>query len=101
MRSAHVQPSEWRETRLLTARKQVGIAFPMELVLRMFGIEESKTWRTSMNRKLILLVFLAISLSAAGAMAQETAIVPSHEISVQGTGFFTKGSSGNGINQRG
>jgi hypothetical protein len=39
---------------------------------------------------------LAILLSASGAIAQE-----GHwqEIGVQGTGFFTKDSNGNGINQ--
>jgi opacity protein-like surface antigen len=40
-------------------------------------------------------IVLAILLSASGAMAQEQR----QEVSVQGTGFFTKDSNGNGINQ--
>lgn len=52
-----------------------------------------------MNRKLLVGVFLSIVWVASGAMAQETASVPSHEIGAQGTGFFTKDSSENGISQ--
>jgi opacity protein-like surface antigen len=48
-----------------------------------------------MSRKLLVTVFLTILSSASGAMAQEER----HEIGVQGTGFFTRDSSGNGINQ--
>ena len=48
-----------------------------------------------MSRKLLVTVFLTILLSASAAMAQEER----HEIGVQGTGFFTRNSSGNGINQ--
>jgi outer membrane immunogenic protein len=40
-------------------------------------------------------IVLAILLSASGVMAQEQR----QEVSVQGTGFFTKDSNGNGINQ--
>jgi len=49
-----------------------------------------------MIRKLVVATVLGVLVSASGAMAQE-----GHwqEISVQGTGFFTKDSSGNGINQ--
>ena len=52
--------------------------------------------RKKMNRRLALAGALAILLSASGAFAQE---VHRQEISAQGTGFFTKDSSGNGINQ--
>ena len=50
-----------------------------------------------MIRKLVVAAILGILVTASGAMAQE-----GHwqEISAQGTGFFTKDSSGNGINQR-
>jgi opacity protein-like surface antigen len=49
-----------------------------------------------MIRKVIGAAILAILVTASGAMAQE-----GHwqEIGVQGAGFFTKDSSGNGINQ--
>ena len=50
-----------------------------------------------MSRKLVVTAVLAILLSASAAMAQE-----GHrwqEVGIQGTGFFTKDSSGNGINQ--
>src|ERR1700676_3515517 len=49
-----------------------------------------------MIRKLIVAAILGILVTASGARAQE-----GHwqEIGVQGTGFFTKDSSGNGINQ--
>ncbi len=49
-----------------------------------------------MIRKIVLATALAILVSASEAMAQEGRW---QEISVQGTGFFTKDSSGNGINQ--
>ena len=49
-----------------------------------------------MSRKLVVAAVLAILLSAPKAMAQERQW---QEIGVQGTGFFTKDSSGNGINQ--
>lgn len=48
-----------------------------------------------MRRKYLVGVFLAILLGASGAIAQEQR----QEVSVQGTGFFTKDSNGNGINQ--
>lgn len=41
----------------------------------------------------------ALLLSATAALAQETAPEGRHEVSVQGTGFFTKDSTGNGISQ--
>lgn len=41
-------------------------------------------------------IFLGILVGASGAMAQEQR----QEVSVQGTGFFTKDSNGNGVNQR-
>src|SRR5467141_3184617 len=49
-----------------------------------------------MIRKLVVAAILGILVTASGAMTQE-----GHwqEISAQGTGFFTKDSSGNGINQ--
>src|ERR1700730_9287123 len=49
-----------------------------------------------MIQKLIVAAILGILVTAPGALAQE-----GHwqEIGVQGTGFFTKDSSGNGINQ--
>ncbi len=49
-----------------------------------------------MIRKLVVAAVLVILVSASSAMAQERRW---QEISVQGTGFFTKASSGNGINQ--
>lgn len=49
-----------------------------------------------MIRKLVVTGILGILVSASGALAQEGRW---QEISVQGTGFFTKDSSGNGINQ--
>jgi opacity protein-like surface antigen len=57
-----------------------------------------------MSRKLVVAAVFAILLSAPGAMAQEgrwQEIGEGHwqEISVQGAGFLTKDSSGNGINQ--
>jgi opacity protein-like surface antigen len=52
--------------------------------------------REKMSRKLLVAAVLAILLSASGAMAQERHW---QEIAVQGTGFFTKDSNGNGVNQ--
>src|SRR5260370_8063912 len=49
-----------------------------------------------MIRKVVVAVILGILVTASGAMAQERRW---QEIAVQGTGFFTKDSSGNGINQ--
>jgi opacity protein-like surface antigen len=49
-----------------------------------------------MIRKMIAAAVLGILVTASSAMAQEGRW---QEISVQGTGFFTKDSSGNGINQ--
>ena len=49
-----------------------------------------------MTRKLVVATILGILVSASGAMAQEGRW---QEIGVQGTGFFTKDSTGNGINQ--
>ena len=49
-----------------------------------------------MIRKLMVAAVLGTLVTASGAMAQERRW---QEIGVQGTGFFTKDSSGNGINQ--
>jgi opacity protein-like surface antigen len=49
-----------------------------------------------MRRNISVAVVLGILLSASGAMAQEK---HSQEVSVQGTGFFTKDAQGGGINQ--
>jgi len=49
-----------------------------------------------MIRKVVVAAILGILVTASGAMAQEGRW---QEIGVQGTGFFTKDSSGNGINQ--
>jgi hypothetical protein len=49
-----------------------------------------------MIRKMIAAAVLGILVIASNAMAQEGRW---QEISVQGTGFFTKDSMGNGINQ--
>jgi opacity protein-like surface antigen len=49
----------------------------------------------NMIRKLVVAAVLGTLVSASGAMAQEER----QEIGVQGTGFLTKDSSGNGINQ--
>src|ERR1700730_16308119 len=48
-----------------------------------------------MIQKLIVAAILGILVTAPGALAQER---PLQEIGVQGTGFFTKDSNGNGIN---
>jgi len=52
--------------------------------------------RRKMNWKIVVATVFGVLMSASGAMAQEGRW---QEISVQGTGFFTKDSSGNGINQ--
>src|SRR6266404_1417800 len=52
--------------------------------------------RKNMIRKVVVAAILGILVTASGAMAQEGRW---QEIGVQGTGFFTKDSSGNGINQ--
>jgi opacity protein-like surface antigen len=49
-----------------------------------------------MIRKIVVATVLGVLMCSSGAMAQEGRW---QEISVQGTGFFTKDSSGNGINQ--
>ena len=49
-----------------------------------------------MIRKVVVATILGVLMCASGAIAQERRW---QEISVQGTGFFTKDSSGNGINQ--
>ena len=49
-----------------------------------------------MIRKVVVATILGVLMCASGAIAQEARW---QEISVQGTGFFTKDSSGNGINQ--
>jgi opacity protein-like surface antigen len=49
-----------------------------------------------MIQKLIVAAILGILVTAPGALAQER---PLQEIGGQGTGFFTKDSNGNGINQ--
>lgn len=51
------------------------------------------------NRILVSGFLGALLLSASAAMAQEEAPEGRHEISVQGTGFFTKDSQTNGISQ--
>ncbi len=51
-----------------------------------------------MNRRLLVAVVLATLLTASRTMAQGEGR-PLQEISVQGTGFFTKDSNGNGIDQ--
>lgn len=52
------------------------------------------------RRKILVSGILGVSLlCAAAALAQETAPEGRHEISIQGTGFFTKDSQGNGISQ--
>ncbi len=48
-----------------------------------------------MSRKISVGMCLAILLSVSGATAQEQR----QEVSIQGTGFFTKDSNGNGVNQ--
>jgi len=50
-----------------------------------------------MIRKIVVAMDLGLLVCASGVMAQEGRW---QEISVQGTGFFTKDSSGDGINQR-
>ena len=52
----------------------------------------------NMNNKILAAVFVVIVSVVSVAIAQENTVL-THEISVQGTGFFTKDSSGNGINQ--
>src|SRR5258708_40068205 len=52
--------------------------------------------RKNMIRKVVVAAILGILATASGAMAQEGRW---QEIGVQGTGFLTKDSSGNGINQ--
>jgi len=49
-----------------------------------------------MIRKIIVAMVFGVLVNASSAMAQER---PWQEISVQGTGFYTKDSSGNGIDQ--
>jgi opacity protein-like surface antigen len=52
--------------------------------------------KTKMIRTIVVTTVLGLLVSASGAMAQEGRW---QEIGVQGTGFFTKDSSENGINQ--
>src|SRR5258708_7887883 len=52
--------------------------------------------RKNMIRKVVVATILGVLMCASGAIAQEGRW---QEISVQGTGFFTKDSSGNRINQ--
>src|SRR5467141_5396570 len=52
--------------------------------------------RKNMIRKVVVTAILGILVTASGTMAQEGRW---QEIGVLGTGFFTKDSSGNGINQ--
>jgi hypothetical protein len=52
--------------------------------------------KRKMIRKIVMATILGVLLCASGVMAQEGRW---QEISVQGTGLFTKDSSGNGINQ--
>jgi len=51
-----------------------------------------------MNRKLLIAAVLATLFTGSRAMAQEESR-RWQEVSVQGTGYFTKDSNGNGINQ--
>src|SRR5258708_29695976 len=52
--------------------------------------------RKNMIRKVVVETIVGVLMCASGAIAKERRW---QEISVQGTGFFTKDSSGNGINQ--
>jgi len=61
-----------------------------------FGRKSSKGRKRKMIRKIVVATVLGILMCATGAMAQEGRW---QEISVQGIGFFTKDSSGTGINQ--
>jgi opacity protein-like surface antigen len=61
-----------------------------------YGAKSSKGRKKNMIRKVVVAAILGILVTASGAMAQEGRW---QEIGVQGTGFFTKDSSGNGINQ--
>jgi opacity protein-like surface antigen len=67
----------------------------VELILSLCN-EIQQGRKKNMLRKLVMAAILGILVTASGAMAQEGRW---QEISVQGTGFFTKDSSGNGINQ--
>jgi opacity protein-like surface antigen len=58
--------------------------------------EIQRARKRKMIRKIVMATILGVLLCASGAMAQEGRW---QEISVQGTSFFTKDSSGNGINQ--
>src|ERR1700687_1880470 len=49
-----------------------------------------------MIRTIVVATVLGILIGASGTMAQEGHL---QEISIQGAGFFTKDSNGNGINQ--
>jgi opacity protein-like surface antigen len=49
-----------------------------------------------MIRKIVSVTVLGVLVSASAAKAQEG---PRHEVGVQGAGFFTKDSNGNGLNQ--
>src|SRR5258705_11670341 len=53
----------------------------------------------SRARMFVLALLGAFLLSASSAMAQESSFLGRNEVSLQGTGFFTKDSQGNGINQ--
>lgn len=53
----------------------------------------------SARRIVVSAAFAALLLSASVAFAQEESEVSHHEISVQGTGFFTKDSQSNGTSQ--
>jgi len=50
-------------------------------------------------RTLVSALLGALLLSASAAMAQESDWRGRNEVSVQGTGFFTKDSQGNGLTQ--
>ena len=50
-------------------------------------------------RALVLAIFGMFLLCAATALAQESHSIDRNEVSVQGTGFFTKDSQGNGLTQ--
>src|SRR5258705_9888858 len=53
----------------------------------------------SRARMLVLALLGALLLSGSSAMAQESSFLGLNEVSLQGTGVFTKDSQGNGINQ--
>src|SRR5229473_1154827 len=90
-----LSPNRVRNDTIPSGERVVGQVCLVELVLSL-GNEIQQGRKKNMIRKLVVSAILGILVTASGAMAQE-----GHwqEISAQGTGFFTKDSSGNGINQ--